>query len=101
MKVLPENLLRFKNGKPVTTAGSFEAGKDGAQPGVVVPAEPKTGLSYRQEYYKGVLMTKDINPLEPKVLEFKFYAKGVGPVSTVGVSGGSKIEELVSYKEGS
>jgi hypothetical protein len=45
-------------------------------------------------------MTKDTNPLEPKVLEFKFYARGVGPVSTVGVSGGSKIEELVGYKPG-
>jgi hypothetical protein len=119
-----EATTEYENGKPVSTAGSFEAGKDGAQPGVVVPANPKPGLTYRQEYYKGqaedqgeivsvdeqaeppaghytgVLMTKDVNPLEPKVLEFKFYAKGVGPVTTVGVSGGSEIEELLEYTPG-
>jgi hypothetical protein len=121
---LGEATTEYEDGKPVTTAGSFEAGVDGAQPGIVMPANPEPGLTYRQEYYEGeaedsaevisvdeqaqppfghftgVLMTKDINPLEPKVLEFKFYAKGIGPVSTVGVSGGSKIEELVSYSEG-
>jgi hypothetical protein len=87
-------------------------------------AEPRPGLAYRQEYYEGeaedsavvistdeqagppfghfrnVLMTKDINPLEPRVLEFKFYGRGVGPLTTVGVSGGSKIEELVSFTKG-
>jgi hypothetical protein len=43
-------------------------------------------------------MTRDINPLEPRVLEFKFYAKGVGVVLAVSVSGGADREELVSYK---
>ena len=28
--------------------------------------------------FKDVLMTKDTNPCEPKVLEFKFYAPGPG-----------------------
>jgi hypothetical protein len=121
---LGEQTTEYANGKPKTTAGSFEAGVDGAQAGIALPAKPKPGLTYRQEYYAGqaedrgevvsvdeqveppfghfthALMTKDTNPLEPKVLEFKFYARGVGPVSTVGVSGGSKIEELVSYKAG-
>ena len=45
-------------------------------------------------------MTRDVNPLEPKVLEFKFFAKGVGPVLAVGVSGGSDREELLSYRAG-
>lgn len=40
-------------------------------------------------------MTKDLNPLEPKVLEYKFYARGVGPVLAVSVSGRSAREELV------
>jgi hypothetical protein len=118
---LGEATTEYENGKPVTTAGSFEAGVDGAQPGIIMPANPQPGQSYRQEYYAGeaedkgsivsldeqvespfghftdVVMTRDTNPLEPKVLEFKFYARGVGPVTTVGVSGGSKIEELVSF----
>jgi hypothetical protein len=119
-----EATTEYVDGKPKTTAGSFEAGVDGAQPGIIMPADPKPGLTYREEYYEGeaedaarivslgeqaeppaghfpnALMTRNINPLEPKVLEFKFYAKGVGPVSTVGVSGGSKLEELVSYSLG-
>jgi hypothetical protein len=90
----------------LSTEGSFEARVDGAQAGVIMPAKPKVGLRYRQEYYKGhaedraqvlstkeevevpfghfrrgrVLMTRDLNPLEPKVLEYKFYARRIGPV---------------------
>jgi hypothetical protein len=82
------------------------------------------GLTYRQEYYSGeaedrgeilslnekatvpfgsfeqVLMTKDTTPLDPKVLEHKFYARGVGPVLAVSVSGGSDREELVRFVRG-
>lgn len=121
---LGEDTTEYENGKPATKAGSFEAGRDGAQAGIIMPADPEPGLSYRQEYYKGeaedeasvvsveeqaevpaghytgVLMTRDVNPLEPKVLEFKFFAKGVGPVLAVGVSGGSDREELISYQRG-
>jgi hypothetical protein len=91
-----------------------------------MPARPKVGLRYRQEYYRGhaedkaqvlslkeqvevpfghfrpgrVLMTRDLNPLKPKILEYKFFARGVGPVLAVGVSGGSDREELVSFRPG-
>jgi hypothetical protein len=116
-----ESTTEFENGKPVSTAGSFEAGVDGAQPGVIMPAKPHRGLAYREEYYKGhaedkarivslreqaevplghykpVLMTRNTNPLEPKSVEFKFYARGVGPVLAVGVSGGSDREDLVRF----
>jgi hypothetical protein len=123
---LGEHTTEYVNGKPTTTEGSFEAGVDGAQPGVIMPAKPKAGLSYRQEYYKGhaedrarvlslkeqvevpfghfrpgrVVMTRDVNPLKPKILEYKFFARGVGPVLAVGVSGGSDREELVSHQRG-
>ena len=40
-------------------------------------------------------MTRETNPLEPRVLEFKFYARGVGPVLAVTVSGGAEREELL------
>jgi hypothetical protein len=119
-----EATTEFENGKPTTTAGSFEAGVKGAQPGVIMPARPEPGQTYRQEYlrgeaedrgevvltgeqaevpaghYSGVLMTKDVNPLEPKILVFKFYARGVGPVLAVSVSGGSDREELLGYSRG-
>ena len=123
---LGEHTTEYEHGKPTTTEGSFEAGVDGAQPGVIMPARPRVGLTYRQEYYKGhaedrarvlsmreqvevpfghfgpgrVLMTKDLNPLKPRALEYKFYARGVGPVLSIGVSGGSDREELVRYRRG-
>jgi hypothetical protein len=117
-----EDTAEYENGKLVTRAGSFEAGVDGAQPGIIMPAQPQEGQTFRQEYYEGeaedegeivllgqqaevpaghftdVVMTKDTNPLEPKVLEFKFYAPDVGPVLAVSVSGGSDREELLSYR---
>jgi hypothetical protein len=117
-----EATTEFENGKPSSTAGSFEAGVDGAQAGVIMPARPRVGLAYREEYYKGhaedkarivslseqaevpfghfrrVLMTRNTNPLEPKSVEFKFYAPGVGPVLAVGVSGGSDREDLVRFR---
>ena len=121
---LGEDTTEYENGKPVSTAGSFEAGVDGAEPGIIMPADPAEGMTYRQEYYAGeaedlgevvrldeqaevpaghytgVLMTRDTNPLEPKVLEFKFFAEGVGPVLAVSVSGGSDREELVRFDPG-
>jgi hypothetical protein len=120
---LGELTKEYENGKVVSTEGSFEAGVDGAQPGIVMPANPTPGLSYRQEYYAGhaedraevvsldeqvevpfghftdVVMTRDLNPLRPKILEYKFYARGVGPVLAVGISGGSDREELVRFGE--
>ena len=119
---LGEDTVEYENGKVVSREGSWESGVDGAMPGVVTPARPRPGLRYRQEYYKGhaedrarivsrreqagvpfghfrrVLMTREDNPLEPHVLEFKFYARGVGPVLAVAVSGGSDREELVRHQ---
>jgi hypothetical protein len=121
---LGEATTEYENGKPTSTEGSFEAGVDGAQAGIIMPAKPRVGLSYREEYYAGhaedkarivslreqaevpfghfrrVLMTRNTNPLEPKSVEFKFYARGVGPVLAIGVSGGSDREELVRFKRG-
>jgi hypothetical protein len=116
-----EETAEYGNGKVVSTAGSWEAGVDGAQPGIAVPAVPEVGLTYRQEYYAGeaedaamvlslaekveapagaytgVLLTKDYTPLHPEILEYKFYARGVGPVVVLGVSGGIGREELVGH----
>ena len=121
---LGEATTDYENGKPVSTEGSFEAGLNGAQAGVIMPAHPRPGLSYRQEYlegeaedearivslrekaqvpagyYRRALMTRDVNPLSPRILEFKFYARAVGPVLAVSVSGGSDREELLSFKKG-
>jgi hypothetical protein len=121
---LGENTREYENGEVVSTAGSWEHGVDGAMAGVVVPGDPQVGLTYRQEYYAGeaedtgqimsldeqaqvpfghfrnVLLTKDYTPLDPKVLEYKLYAEGVGPVLALGVSGGSDREELLRFRGG-
>jgi hypothetical protein len=120
---LGEATKEFGQGGKISTEGSWEAGVDGAQPGILLPGKPKAGLSYRQEYYKGqaedaadvlsvdararvpvgsfeqLLLTKEYTPLEPGVVEHKFYAMGVGPILAVTVSGGSGREELVQRRE--
>jgi hypothetical protein len=123
---LGEKTAEYTNGKVSSTAGSFEAGVDGAQPGIALPANPVSGLAYRQEYYAGeaedraavvtvgqeqvqvpfghftkdVLMTRDLVPLEPTVQELKFYAPGVGPVLSVHLDGAGGRAELVKYVPG-
>jgi hypothetical protein len=44
---------RKLGGPAVDTSGSFEAGVDGAFPGIVMEAHPVVGDQYRQEYAKG------------------------------------------------
>jgi hypothetical protein len=121
---LGEDTAEYEDGRIATRAGSWEAGVDGAEAGVVMPAAPKVGLRYRQEYYAGeaedrgevlslaervevpygsferVLMTKDTTPLEPDIVEHKFYARGVGPVLALAVSGGGGREELLRFRRG-
>jgi hypothetical protein len=116
---LGEETAEFEDGQVTTRAGSFEAGKDGALAGVIMPGDPAVGMAYRQEYLKGeaedngevlgldeqaevpaghfdqALLTKDTITIEPDVLEYKLYAPGVGPVLVLGVSGGGGREELV------
>jgi hypothetical protein len=118
---LGENTAEFEDGKLITKEGSFEAGVDGAMPGIILPADPRHGMQYRQEYYKGeaedngevlstdemvqapigqfdnALLTKDTITIEPNVQEYKLYARGVGLVLTLGVSGGpGSREELLN-----
>ena len=50
---LGEYVTNYEDGEVVDHDGSFEAGVDGAQAGIAMPADPKPGLSYRQEYYEG------------------------------------------------
>src|SRR3954447_16891286 len=103
------------------SSGSFEAGRSGADAGIAMPAHPYAGETYREEYYKGhaedrstvialdqqveapaghfsgAILTDDHSPLELTVSEYKLYAKGVGPVVAVSVSGEAEREDLVSY----
>ncbi len=123
---LGEHTGEYRNGEVTTRAGSFEAGVDGAEAGIAMPANPVAGMEYRQEYLEGeaedeaavitvgeervevpygyfdedVLMTRDLVPLEPRVQEFKLYAPGVGLLLAVHTDGDGGREELVSFDPG-
>jgi hypothetical protein len=94
-----EDTTAFEDGTQ-TTEGSWEAGVDGAQAGLVMAARPRVGDGYQQEFRRGVaedraevlaldatrgewtqlVETLDTTPLEPGVEEHKFYAEGLGLV---------------------
>ncbi len=116
-----EDTKSYNNGN-ISTEGSWEAGVDGAVPGITMFGNPDThiGQTYHQEYYKGkaedeatllnanstatvaygtfnnCVVTKEFTRLEPGVLEYKYYAPGVGQVLTVLNEGGQEREELIS-----
>jgi hypothetical protein len=112
-----EDTKDYEDGQLVSTKGSWEAGVDGAKPGIIMHAtQPAIGVPYRQEYYaceaedmaevvslnKSVtvpygsfdncLQTRDFTPLEPGVNEYKYYAPGVGLVLEVDVQSGARTE---------
>lgn len=106
----------FADGELVGLAGSWEAGEDGAYPGIVMRAAPQVGDLYRQEFllreaedvagviatgetvvvpygtFTGCLVTEEYTPVEPDVLEHKYYAPGLGLVLAVDVESGARLE---------
>jgi hypothetical protein len=109
---LGEDVTNYdEDGEPTDHDGSFEVGVDGAFAGIVMLADPQVGDAYRQEFYPGeaedlgevvragetvsvpfgdfedVLVTTDWNPLEPEVIEEKYYAPGIGLVYETKVAG--------------
>ena len=93
---------------------------DGAEPGIIMLADPRPGNAYRQEYYRDVaedmgkvlrlnatvsieygdfddcLATKEWTPLEPGEIEHKFYAPNVGLVLITELKGKTVRYELVN-----
>jgi hypothetical protein len=103
-----------KSGRVTTREGSWQAGVDGAKPGIFMPARPRVGQSGREEFYKGhaedyfkvvslfgnMLLTQEWTPLEPGVLDHKLYVRGIGTVLERSVKGGNELNELVSVRHG-
>ena len=115
-----EDSLELKNGRLVRASDSWESGVDGAEPGIIMLANPKRGDVYRQEYYppgealdqahvrgfeadvnvpyaefKQSLVTEEWSPVEPQ-LEQKSYVSGIGEVEEHLTQGGNEHFELVS-----
>jgi hypothetical protein len=114
---LGEDTKEYENGQLVSTKGSWEAGVDGAKPGIIMHAtQPTIGAPYRQEYYAckaedwaevvslnesvtvpygsfdNCLQTREFTPLEPGVSEYKYYAPGIGVMLEVDVQSGTRME---------
>lgn len=118
-----EDTKEIEDGEVVSTEGSWEAGVDGALPGIIMHANPIPGVWYRQEYFKGeaedvaqilslhesvsvsfgtfadCLQTAEWNVLEPGVVEHKFYAPGIGLVKVETVKGETGHEDLTSIEQ--
>ncbi len=109
----------YENGKIVDHAGTWLAGKNGAEPGIVMPADPVVGQTFNQENapgvaedrsrvlaldenvktpaskFRGCAKFEDTNPLDPQsTAEFKWYCPDVGLVRDEDAEG---FIELVSY----
>jgi hypothetical protein len=119
---LGEDSFELEHGRFVKASDSWRSGVDGAKPGIIMPADPKPGDRYRQEYYppgealdeatvlgeRGpvtvpygsydhALVTSEYSPLEPQV-EQKFYVAGVGEVLERVVKGHREEFRLVAVK---
>lgn len=101
--------------------GSWKAGRDGAEAGMLLPFDPQPGDVIRQEFAQtdaedvieilavdatesapggacagNCLMTRDFTPLEPEAEENKFYVPGIGLIVEVDPATGDRVE-LVSF----
>ena len=110
-----EGTAEYEDGLPVSIDGSFQAGADGARPGILMKAAPAVGDVYRQEFDLGnaedsarvvslhgsastpaatcngdCVVTRETTPLEPDAAEKKFYKSGVGEIMTLDLVTGGK-----------
>ena len=114
---LGEDVDNYENGALVDHAGSWEWGKDGALPGVIMWADPSAHMdeTYYQEFYAGeaedtgqvislsesvsvplgsyarVLQTYDASSLDPDLREHKFYAAGIGLIKENDLTTGEEV----------
>jgi hypothetical protein len=112
-----ESTAEYVDGLPVDVHGSFQADVDGARPGLIAKAAPAIGDIYRQEFDLGnaedaaevlslsgsatalytsctntCLVTRETTPLEPSLLEHKYYKPGVGFIFQIKPATGEKLE---------
>jgi hypothetical protein len=113
-----------KNGHVTSTTGTWRAGVDGARPGIYMFAQPTVGQAGQQEFYRGqaqdrfkvlslrssvevpytsstkAMLTKEWTPLEPGVVDHKFYVRGIGTVLEQTVKGSTERAALIAFNKG-
>jgi hypothetical protein len=115
-------------GKVTSTEGSFLNGREGAKGGIFMPAHPAVGQSFQQESFKGeaedrfrilslatsvttpavssqqAMLTEETTPLEPGIVDHKYYVQGIGTVKEQQVAGAPPAQaestQLVSFQAG-
>jgi hypothetical protein len=126
---LGENTAELNRmGKVTSREGSFLNGHKGAKGGIFMPAHPQVGQSFQQESFKGeaedrfrildlatsvttpavssqnAMLTEETTPLEPKVVDHKYYVQGIGTVKEQQVAGAppgqAEVTQLVSFQAG-
>lgn len=106
-----------KGGNVTSTEGSWRTGRNGAEAGIFMEANPQVGHTFQQEFYRRhaedhyqvlsltaeievpfghfgsnklkrrVELTKEWTPLEPDVRDHKYYVRGIGQVKEVTAKG--------------
>jgi hypothetical protein len=121
---LGEDTKEYENGEVVSTEGSWEAGVDGAEAGIVMLADPQVGDTYRQEWYPGhaedaaevvslseevtvpygtftnCLQTREFSTIDPELNEYKYYCTAVGAVTLEVVIDSGERVELIDVNAG-
>ncbi len=117
-----EDSSDYRHGHWQPSGGSFQAGVDGAQPGIIMPADPKAGDAYRQEYYPDhaldqakvvgyssakvpygsfahALTTVETSALEPGLREQKNYVRGIGETKSQDLSVDHEAFQLMAVRQ--
>jgi hypothetical protein len=117
---LGEDTVHYLPHGKTDTSGSWEAGVNGAQPGIIMEANPQIPDSYRQEYLAGqaedtawivdrggtvsvpygkvrnVLTSLEATRLEPGAYDQKVYGPGIGIVLEQSLTGDPEVARLES-----
>jgi hypothetical protein len=120
---LGEDTKEYENGQVVSTEGSWEAGVDGAEAGIVMLADPQVGDTYRQEWYPdhaedaaevislneevtvpygtftNCLQTREFSTLDPDLNEYKYYCPDVGAVTQEVVIDSGETVDLIDVQQ--
>jgi hypothetical protein len=107
------------NGHVTSTEGSWRSGLHGARAGIFMPAHPRVGRTFQQEFLRGhaedrftitsrrarvatpyvttnrALRTREFTPLEPGIFDGKLYVYGIGNVAEQSLTGPNEALQLV------
>jgi hypothetical protein len=103
-----------RHGRVTSTEGSWRAGVHGAREGIIMPARPRAGQRFQQEFLAGHaedrfrvmaadsagVATREFTPLEPGVIDRKWYAYGIGNIREKSLKGPRESADLVEFSRG-